>query len=693
MTNGDLISLEEGKAAIEDLLKLKDSDLTDPSTSTALPYPGVGRACTRPEVVLNFVGRTTVRELLIRWYESDYNYVIYGPKGVGKSSDFRALYCILFGWVHADNTNAGPIAPASALPHGNAKKKRLVYLVGETLSIAETEAMRNGLLFSFLAEGSDTVICAIEKLSSVTNVTDFVEARKQQQQEEFYFFVDGGEKLDPLDFFQGPAYDSGRKSSVSENLDRLLRTGERVWWCTGPKSRIVHDYPYSITLRLELFAYVDRGFSLPEFNTYASRCVLGKLESRLQSIEYHTGLVPLFLEALCECCGQVTRDWLDSETTSCASLRQSVGLSALLEPSEEQMVELLSEDDYWDKVLLRFAQHREISRVRKKAEAIRLEGECPDAAAMACLDATYVLDPVRGVYCSSFIERIYTRVVRAKEEKIKPYQDGAWMEYARRLSDREDVEVNWSFLGWLCEDVLANVIQKKGLVLGELKISGHITVVDFNIIPSCSIETMLKISPNNGYFYKPLDVRFPFVDAVLAWVDENSRLHIVALQYTVNIDEHIKSCWQFMSLDYLRTWFPDIDKFMTADNVKLHYVFVGCSSKPEYSGGMQEPWSRSTYETPAFQLHIQPFDDRSLPGLNAKDYKLLHEIASNRVWKTSYVDACDDGFGLLAFERVELEKMAKEKFGMRETGRKAFRNKALLINKIVEMAKGKETKH
>ncbi|EFJ16512.1 hypothetical protein SELMODRAFT_421702 [Selaginella moellendorffii] len=525
------ISLEGAKAAIEDLLKLNEVDLMDPSKSTALPYPGVGRvySCTRPEVILDFVGRRTVRELLLRWYSSDHDNVIYGPKGVGKSSDFRALFCILFGKVGIDNKVA-----AGLMPTTKNVKKRLVYLVGEMLLISETEAMRNGLLFSFLAEDPDTVISAIRKLSSVENVIDFVEARKQQ--EEFYFFVDGGEKLEPLDIFREPACDSGPKSNISHNLYRLLCTGKRVWCCI---SHIVHDPLFSIVPHLESFAYAQRGFSWVEYLTYASRCVLGKLQYRLESIEYHTGLVPLFLEVLCECCVQFTLELLDSEIISGASLRETIVLTACLEPSEEQMVELLSEDDNWDQVLLRFAQHREISGVRRIAEAIRLEGECRDAA-MACLDSSYVLDPENGVYCSTFIKRIYTRVVPTKEEKIKPYRDGAWMEYVRRLLECENEEINWSEFGWLCEDVLANVIQKKGLVLGELKISRNVTVVDFNIVPSRHVETMLKITPNNGYFYKPSDVRFPFVDAVVAWVDKNSRLHIVALQYTVNIDEHIK---------------------------------------------------------------------------------------------------------------------------------------------------------
>ncbi|EFJ13423.1 hypothetical protein SELMODRAFT_424552 [Selaginella moellendorffii] len=208
----------------------------------------------------------------------------------------------------------------------------------------------------------------------------------------------------------------------------------------------------------------------------------------------------------------------------------------------------------------------------------------------------------------------------------------------------------------------SSVLVKKGVVLGGLKLRGAITLETFAVIPSRSIKSLLQLKPNSGFYYKPLDVCFPDVDDVVIWMDDKGELHIAALQCTVNIDEHLHSADQFMSLQPLKRWFPDVEEYVSrpltesesvsqsstdveAASINLHFAFVGCSSRPGFTSGERESTLKMLTNavlvgTPAYLMHILPLDG----GLNADDYKVLVEITQRRTWpnRSNYTEVSDD---------------------------------------------------
>ncbi|XP_024539886.1 uncharacterized protein LOC112349525 [Selaginella moellendorffii] len=684
----DYVTVEEAREAVKTILDMNEDDIFIKGKSTLLPYPGIGDPVSRPPVALNYVGRgNTLFELLGVWI-SGREVLILGPKGIGKSSDFRAMACVLYKWLNTPDDEENR-EKRMHLQLREGVKYRPVFLWAETFLIDHVEATKNALLFSYLVDeirqvdGWQETEAAIASIVSMEEALGFIKERKKNKAEVFYFFIDGGEALDPSDFLGTPVYDHDAKSAAKKDLRVLLSAGTRICWCTSPKAGIL-----SRKNQLPSFTYKRQKavFDEQEYSTFAGNCLLGKLPARRSSIELYTGFVPLFLDVMATCCETVLGDLVVPETNTFPGVPAWLyfGRTLASKATDEVIAMLNDEDEYWDCVLRAFTQHSEIDEVRKKASKIQVQGACRTDANMARLDPTYVLDASTGEYCSSFIKRIYLNAVREKEEAVKPYADGAWMAYASRLL-QDKGRINWSTVGQLCEDVLAAVVARKGLRLGSdiHAACGTITVQEFDKIPSRSIESIKKMAVNTGYYFKPRDLSFPDVDAVIVWVDETGAVNIIALQYTVNVDEHRKSANQFMSLSSLRLWFPDIEKHL--GNINLHFAFVGCSSQPGYSRSVQlasikQLKNGTVWGTPEYVLHVQPFDDKAIPGLAAEDYGVLVEITSSRTWNTSYSEVQGDGVGLLALTRKELDKMAKQDYGLNP---KDYKNKALLINAML----------
>ncbi|XP_024514785.1 uncharacterized protein LOC9648904 [Selaginella moellendorffii] len=687
----EYVTESQAREAVKKILALEEDDLIDSGKLTSLPYPGMRRSPSsiRPPVDFNFVGKDTLDGLLREWHLGYTELVVYGPKGIGKSSEFRALACLLYQKLNTVKAK-------------QELRARVVFLWGITLLQDIVAALKDALLFSYLVDsvenvdGWQDVEAVIKAIKSTQDIISFISSRKGGSKPEiFHFLVDGGEKLDPADFLGKPVLNSEHLSAVGRHLQQVLATGERVWWCTSSgASQAIQELPF--------YTYGNEAFNNDEYSIYASDCILGKIPARRASIYFYTGLVPLFLDVLCDSCNSVICETKLQSSFRDRKLWERSGLAAafLLDGDDEADASALEEEDeYWDAVIKTFCEHTELKAVSRKADRIVVQEDYLTDESMASLDPTYVLNAGKGQYCSPYIKTVYVKTVRSKEEVAKPHANGVWLAYAsRKLSDTS--EIDWLCLGHLCEDVLASVIPKKGLVLGQLKVCGAICVETFNSIPSRTIKSLVQLKPNSGYYYKPWERAFPDVDGVIVWVDEKGELHVVALQFTVNIDRHLHSADQFMSLASLKRWFPDIEEYVmdtastlqppvSPSTVKLHFAFIGCSSRPGVCSSEKKSTlkkrRRTVIGTPAYMLHVQPFDTDSIPGLSADDYKVLVDITQHRTWtgKSNYTQVCDDGFGLLALSRKELEKMAKEDFGIPDPGHNVYKNKALLINAML----------
>ncbi|XP_024539841.1 uncharacterized protein LOC9660142 [Selaginella moellendorffii] len=416
----DYVTVEEAREAVKTILDMNEDDVFIKGKSTLLPYPGIGDPVNRPPVELNYVGRgNTLFELLGTWI-SGREVLIVGPKGIGKSSDFRAMACVLYKWLNTPDDEENR-EKRMHLQLREGVKYRPVFLWAETFLIDHVEATKNALLFSYLVDeirqvdGWQETEAAIASIVSMEEALGFIKERKKNKAEVFYFFIDGGEALDPSDFLGKPVYDHDAKSAAKKDLRVLLSAGTRICWCTSPKAGIL-----SRKNQLPSFTYKRQKavFDEEEYSTFSGNCVLGKLPARRSSIEYYTGLVPLFLDAMSACCETVLRDLALAESDTLAGMPSwmQYGRRKTLQATDEMITMLNDEDEYWDRVLRAFTQHSEIDEVRKKASKIQVRGACRTDADIARLDPSYVLDASTGEYCSSYIKRIYLNVVREKED-------------------------------------------------------------------------------------------------------------------------------------------------------------------------------------------------------------------------------------------------------------------------------------
>ncbi|EFJ11360.1 hypothetical protein SELMODRAFT_426356 [Selaginella moellendorffii] len=194
--------------------------------------------------------------------------------------------------------------------------------------------------------------------------------------------------------------------------------------------------------------------------------------------------------------------------------------------------------------------------------------------------------------------QIYVEEFRSKEEDAGG-DHGPWVAYARMAS--RGAPLNGSEAGWLCEGLCNDVISRRGLTIDPSGLSLNVlSLTTFSTIPGDVATGMLR--KGTGFMFWPIQYNYGRVDAVVFYRDTAGKLHIIGLQYTTCLEDHLHSGSEFMSIRELEKWYGSDILEATQKSQELCLFNDAASSS---AGGCQaaarwKPRGHSAAQTPCY---------------------------------------------------------------------------------------------
>lgn len=315
---------------------------------------------------------------------------------------------------------------------------------------------------------------------------------------------------------------------------------------------------------------------------FLEHSVLGAVvEGRKQregDMQLYAGFHPHFLDALDDACIKVASEkYQVDELIWTADGGSMIGLNDVkLSPTE--ITAALEDEEDWARVLHRFIENPPMSSIRKSAKKLEIKwanSESLTIEQMIAEDQRYALD--ESHFCSDFVKQIYVEELHKKLPTS--HEHGPWLSYAKLVI--QSPESNWSELGWLCERLCDDVISRRGMRISTKLIVNRLSSQPFSSIPKPEDIRMHCMLPGCGRMYIPIRFNFGKVDAVVFYRDIDGQLHLIGLQFTTSQSKHQHSEDEFMSVNVLKQWVPDVVQLQQEGKIVLDFVFVCTALEPK----------------------------------------------------------------------------------------------------------------
>ncbi|EFJ20383.1 hypothetical protein SELMODRAFT_418248 [Selaginella moellendorffii] len=592
------VSLEDAKAGINKMKALKWEDLLVVGKVTSLPYPGIGNPPPRPGGPFDFVGMVDLQEVLdcLTDLGAGKALLVEGPRGIGKSCILRAL-----AWIHILQAN-------------DHQKVLCIWAMEAALRVGSlVDVVKDGLRFAYCFQ--DSVLAEIESLRSMAGIVEFIRSRKLKG-DIFSLIVDGAEYMDVQDLTGAAKVE---RQELRKSVDSLANEAfKRVYGAPIVPWNKMHP-EMSIVVRLQ------DGFANEEYDAYVGKVSVLKavclaFPGYADLINYYGGQHPLSLAVL---------DYSFRKRAASKLAGWGTWSSRVQTPDNKQTLELLPDAEDIQAALDMFVSSSEVEAIRESI-AVLLRKYREHGVAMASLysqdemielDARYAVEG--GDYCTQFIKRIYVEEFRSADRVFGGAP--AWLPYCKYLL-KNPVGVNWAEMGWLCEHLIGDAL----LMGGGLDLDGfHVQNVrsrGFTTVPKFA-DWHSEVG--DGVFFIPLKYNYGSIDGLLV-IRIQGKLHLFAIQITVNASRHYHSAEEFMNLSVVEEWIPNI--LAKRDEWELHFVFVCCESKAavKVAPELKATRSGSAFGTLAYTMHQVTFQSLLANSISSDLKTVLEEIAIRR---------------------------------------------------------------